>query len=274
MQQSKSHEHEFHEERKPGLSLVDTSFRRIEQWTLDQGPFEPIPICASRAESQSTALQATLEETVRILFHDNVESGGGRPPQVPVSSFAINTKRAQDQDTRPKSKRLRNVHPQMDECHNLHFRPLQADQWDSKFDELIDFKKEHGHCNVAHTFPENLVLASWVKRQRYQYRLKNERKASTMTDRRVKALEKAGFVWDLHSMAWEERLKDLQEYLNEHGDCNVPTRNKKLGTWVQCQRRVYKLFREGKTPTMNMDRINRLNRMGFTWEVRGARKVL
>jgi hypothetical protein len=77
-------------------------------------------------------------------------------------------------------------------------------------------------------------------------------------------------------MAWEERLKDLQEYLKEHGDCNVPTlyiRNRKLGTWVQCQRRQYKLFRDDKdkTPTLNTDRINRLNRMGFTWEVRGAR---
>jgi hypothetical protein len=196
MQHPKSHEHEFHEERKPGLSLVNTSFRRIEQWTLDQGPFEPIPICALRADSKSAALQATLEETVRILFHDNEESGGGRPPQVPVAAFAINTKRAQDQldldqDTRPKSKRLRNVHPQMDECHNIHFRPLQADQWDSKFDELTDFKEEHGHYNVAYTFPENPVLAGWVKRQRYQYRLKSERKASSVTDRRVKTLEKA-----------------------------------------------------------------------------------
>jgi hypothetical protein len=99
-----------------------------------------------------------------------------------------------------------------------------------------------------------------------------------MTDRRVKKLEKAGFVWDVHNMAWEERLKDLQEYHKEHGDCNVPNlykRNRKLGTWVQCQRRQYKLFREvnDKTPALNTDRINRLNRMGFTWEVRGARKV-
>jgi hypothetical protein len=153
------------------------------------------------------------------------------------------------------------------ESNTLRFRPHQADQWDLKFDELIDFKKQHGHFNVLHTFPENLVLAGWVKRQRCQYRLKNERKASTMTDRRVKKLEKAGFVWDVHNMAWEERLKDLQEYHKEHGDCNVPNlyiRNRKLGTWVQCQRRQYKLFRDDtdKTPTLNTDRINRLNIIG------------
>jgi glutaredoxin len=218
------------------------------------------------------------------LFHDNEASGWDPSPQVPASlASTINTssKKTQDQldldqDDQPKSKCLRDVHPQMDKYHTLHFRPFRADPWDLKFDELIDFKKEHGHFNVPRTFPENPVLAGWVKRQRYQYRLKNERKASAMTDRRVKTLERAGFVWDLQSMAWEERLKDLQEYLKEHGDCNVPTlyiRNKKLGTCVQCQRRQYKLFRDDMTPTLNMDRINRLNRMGFTWEVRGARKV-
>jgi hypothetical protein len=264
--QSKSHE-----EWRPSLSLADVSFRWIDQWTDD--PFEPIPINASRA-----ALQATLEETIRILFHDKDPS-----PQMPVSSAsALNSyKRTQDQldldqGAQPKSKRLRKVLPQMDEYHTLRFRPFQADQWDLKFDELIDWKKEHGHCNVPYTFLENPPLARWVKRQRYQYKLMNEGKASTMTDRRVKALENAGFIWDAHGMAWEERLKDLQQYLEEHGDCNVPTlymANQKLATWVKCQRRQYKLFCDGKTSTMNLDRINRLIRMGFTWEVRGPRKV-
>jgi hypothetical protein len=78
-------------------------------------------------------------------------------------------------------------------------------------------------------------------------------------------------------MAWEERSKDLQQYLKEHGDCNVPTLympNKRLATWVKCQRRQYKLFCDGTTSTMNLDRINGLNRMGFTWKVRGPRKVI
>jgi hypothetical protein len=256
--QSQSHEHEIHEEWRPGLSLADVSFRWIDQWTGD--PFEPIPINASRADSQFASLQTTLEETIRILFHDNEESGRDPSPQVPVSSAsALNSsKRTQDlvdldQRAQPKSKSLRTVLPQMDEYPTLRFRHFQADQWDLKFYELLDWKKEHGHCNAPYAYPANPPLARWVNRQRYQYKLfKNERTrtASTMTDQRVKALEKAGFVWDAHGMAWDERLKDLQQYLEEHGDCNVPTHympNQKLATWVKCQRRQYKLFCNGKT---------------------------
>ena len=47
------------------------------------------------------------------------------------------------------------------------FRPYQAEQWTEKFDELIEFRKERGHCCVPHTFKENPSLARWVKRQRY-----------------------------------------------------------------------------------------------------------
>jgi hypothetical protein len=39
-----------------------------------------------------------------------------------------------------------------------------------------------------------------------------EGNVSTMTDGRVKAVERVGFVWDSHSvLAWQERLKDLQQ---------------------------------------------------------------
>lgn len=159
---------------------------------------------------------------------------------------------------------------------NTRFRPYQASQWDIKFEELLKYKTKYGHCSVPHTFPQNPSIARWVKRQRYQYKLMVDGKASTMTERRAKTLEQAGFVWDAHNMAWEDRLGDLQQYLEANGDCNVPTiypPHRQLATWVKCQRRQYKLFCQGKTSTINRARIQKLDSMGFTWRLRAPRRV-
>jgi hypothetical protein len=199
-------------------------------------------------------------------------------PNVSISSeFKRNQDHVQDSEDGPKAKLQRLALPQTDEFYcALRFRPYQAEQWDLKFDELLEFKQRYGHCGVPHTYQENRALARWVKRQRYQYKLKQDGKVSTMTDCRIKTLERIGFVWDAHSEAWEERLHDLMMYRAEHEDCNVPTHfapNKQLATWVKCQRRQYKLLRAGKQSTMTIDRSNTLDRMGFTWEIRGVKKI-
>jgi hypothetical protein len=151
------------------------------------------------------------------------------------------------------------------------FRPYQAEQWTEKFEELCEFRKVNGHAAVPHTYKENPSLARWVKRQRYQYKLKNEGKQSTMTDERVDALEKIGFVWDSHGAAWHERLSELRDYRTTTGHCNVPSNypsNPQLATWVKCQRRQYKLFWDGKTSNMTLERIAELEKIGFEWELR------
>jgi len=78
------------------------------------------------------------------------------------------------------------------------FRAYQAENWTEKFEELLRFREENGHCLVPNCHPENPALAQWTKRQRYQYKLKHDGKRSTITDERVRALDEAGFVWDSH----------------------------------------------------------------------------
>jgi hypothetical protein len=154
------------------------------------------------------------------------------------------------------------------------FRPYQAEQWFEKFEELLAFRKERDHCCVPHTFKENAALARWVKRQRYQYKLKAEDKPSTMTDERIVALENVGFVWDSHGAAWEERWIELREYRQATGHSNVPSNhpsNPQLATWVKCQRRQYKLFWGGKASNMTVERIATLESLGFEWELRGSK---
>lgn len=75
-----------------------------------------------------------------------------------------------------------------------------------------------------------------MKRQRHQYRAKQERKHSTLTPERQRLLEELGFVWDSHASGWEERLKELQDFKDKHGHCRVPKTyadNPQLAIWVK-----------------------------------------
>lgn len=169
--------------------------------------------------------------------------------------------------------RISRTFPQ-DEYSLLRFRPYQNELWELRFKDLLEYRREHGHCCVPHTYARNLSLARWVKRQRYQFKLRTQGKESTMTNRRVQALEKVGFIWDSQNATWEERLSELKLYRTIHGHCEVPThyqQNKKLATWVKCQRRQYKLFRDGKQSTLAPGRIDELNQLNFSWEMRAPK---
>jgi hypothetical protein len=43
-------------------------------------------------------------------------------------------------------------------------RKFQDDQWNQRFEELLDFRDQYGHVLVPHNHPENTKLAQWVKR--------------------------------------------------------------------------------------------------------------
>ena len=151
------------------------------------------------------------------------------------------------------------------------FRPYQAGQWSHKFVELCEYRDLNGHCLVQHTHHENLSLARWVKRQRYQYKLMQEGKPSTMTEERVKALNEIGFVWDSQGQSWMERLAELKDFKSAHGHCNVPSNyseQPQLATWVKCQRRQMKLHCQGRPSNMTPDRIKQLEDVGFEWSIR------
>eukprot|EP00980_Cylindrotheca_fusiformis_P008259 scaffold1736_cov127-Cylindrotheca_fusiformis.AAC.73 len=153
----------------------------------------------------------------------------------------------------------------------LKFRAYQAENWSEKFEELIEFRNKYGHCLVPNSFKENPTLAQWVKRQRYQYKLKQEGKRSTVSDERVEALEEIGFVWDSHKVVWEERLTELIDYKRQTGNCNVPSRyaeNRQLAIWVKRQRRQYKFYCTNKPSSMTEERISRLEAIGFEWDLR------
>lgn len=66
------------------------------------------------------------------------------------------------------------------------------------------------------------------------------------------------------------RYQELKEYKARNGDCNVPMRKDqpRLGEWVGQQRKAYKLKKEGKQSAMTDERMEKLNKIGFTWLLR------
>lgn len=123
-----------------------------------------------------------------------------------------------------------------DDIKDVRFREYQAEIWSEKFEDLCEFRRQYGHCHVPHTYTENAPLAQWVKRQRYQYKLKTEGKRSTLSDERVRLLNNIGFIWNSHDVVWEERCNELLAFKRINGHCIVPSnyeQNPQLAVWVK-----------------------------------------
>jgi len=146
--------------------------------------------------------------------------------------------------------------------------------WDERFQQLVEYKDQNGHCRVPQNYKANPELGSWVSMQRVAYRKQSGRK---ITEEQINRLEEIGFVWVLrvlqkqeHSVGWDERFKQLKEYKEQNGHCRVPQKykaNTQLGNWVNNQRRAYK---KGKISSEQKDLLEGI---GFVWELpRGRRR--
>jgi hypothetical protein len=124
----------------------------------------------------------------------------------------------------------------------------QGLRWSERYTELVEFRTKYGHCCIPSYWPENTPLAQWVKRQRYQYKLRKEEREvrpSTLTEERIKALEDLGFVWDSHAAFWEERWNELRVFKERKGHTNIPTKfkeNPQLGIWCKCRKYLLLFF--------------------------------
>jgi len=129
-------------------------------------------------------------------------------------------------------------------------------QWEQYFQELMSFRKTHGHCRVP---GKHQKLVSWIERQRIA---KTKRLLSADREER---LHKLGFIWSFEKIkreSWEERYRQLCAYRQMHGHSFVPVNwsgNKTLGVWVASQR-----WLEAKDK-LGADRKRRLNELGFVW---------
>ena len=134
--------------------------------------------------------------------------------------------------------------------------------WDAMVAALIAFRKEHGHCCVPWQPAKYRTLAMWLSNVRRQ-------KKNGLLDRgRIRQLDELGVVWEPNDQEWEERFAELVAYRAKYGNCNVPSywsENPRLASWVHHQRYVRKLS------TLTQDRLERLDKIGFVWDLREQR---
>jgi len=64
--------------------------------------------------------------------------------------------------------------------------------WDYRFQQLVAYKEENGHCIVPQITPE---LGVWVKTQRSDYRKFTNGQKSGLTEERIERLKSIGFVF-------------------------------------------------------------------------------
>ncbi|KAL7476232.1 hypothetical protein ACHAW6_002111 [Cyclotella cf. meneghiniana] len=67
--------------------------------------------------------------------------------------------------------------------------------WNDRYEQLLEFKKENGHCVVPQHYTQNRALGKWVAKQREQYRFYHAGRHSFLTEERIDLLKSLGFVW-------------------------------------------------------------------------------
>ena len=67
-------------------------------------------------------------------------------------------------------------------------------QWESKFEELLDYHANHGHCDVKTT---SGGLGKWVSKQRSLHVKKTEGKLNAVETSRYQGLEEIGFSFQV-----------------------------------------------------------------------------
>jgi hypothetical protein len=167
------------------------------------------------------------------------------------------------------------VEDQLPQGSNVRFRKYQACQWKDRFQELMEFRREHGHLLVPHSYPPNQKLAQWVKRQRHQFKRKKMGHHSTLTDEREELLLDVGFIFDSHRAVWHARFETLKAFSLANGHCSIPSKcdDGSLNVWIKHQRRQYLLYKKGAKSTMTEERIQALDSIGFDWNPRNLVKT-
>ncbi|CAB9498025.1 Type III restriction enzyme, res subunit [Seminavis robusta] len=122
---------------------------------------------------------------------------------------------------------------------------------------------------------QSAALRDWKHAQRVQFQNLQEGKRSSLTPDRIQKLNDAGFIFmprsNFRTMTWEERIQQLQDYKEKHGNLNIPSNHPELGFFVSNTRRSYKYLHEGKKTAFTHEKANQLAAMGFSFLV-GKRK--
>jgi hypothetical protein len=100
-----------------------------------------------------------------------------------------------------------------------------------------------------------------------------------LSDAKIQRLERMGFDFVREvRISFDERVKDLQAFKEEHGHCNVPksksdknTKYQSLGFWCSNMRQSYNKIKQRQTPPntckLSDANIQLLEALGFKWNL-------
>lgn len=165
--------------------------------------------------------------------------------------------------------------------------------WTQRLEQLKSYREENGDLTVPSQHEGHNHLGRFVSNQRRYYRLLRDGKKTLIDHVRVAQLEELGFEWKSPRLSptrgssgsggtgrgargpgwghltWTERLEQLREYAEEHGNLKVPTKyqgRQNLGKFVANQRIYYKAYAEGKpSAQISKERVRQLEDLGFQW---------
>lgn len=149
----------------------------------------------------------------------------------------------------------------------LRTRPLT---FEHRFNELKQFREMYGHCCVTRHHKAIPGLGRWVAGLRRRYVLFRAGKETSLTQQKVNQLNALGFSWSIRGsqVSWQDRYEELKRFREEFGDTSVQRKfnaNMKLGCWVATQRRSYWQMQKGEKSNMTIERVQKLNAIGFKW---------
>jgi hypothetical protein len=141
----------------------------------------------------------------------------------------------------------------------INWRPTP---WEQGLDGLTRFYRDHGPGALVltgHLTASGLRLDVWVSARRA------DRRAGTLPDAKITALDAIGFIWDGMDQDWEAGLADLADYHAKHGHIRMRldqpgTRIPDLGRWLDRRRADH---HTGRLPA---DRAAALDRYGMVWD--------
>lgn len=142
----------------------------------------------------------------------------------------------------------------------------KIDPWEEHRQAWLKFKREYGRNPVITS--DDLAekrLGQWQSRQRFAYNIKKK----CLTPDKIKTLnnDTPGWSWD-ESDIWEENrlalIKFMKDFNKSPSQSSKNVEEKRLGLWIQGQRRQYKAKQKCMTP----ERIKKLETEtpGWRWK--------
>ena len=151
------------------------------------------------------------------------------------------------------------------------FQKLQSNlssAWETYYIAAKQWYLQKGNLRIPKNYvtETGLTLGSWIQTQR---RVHSGTAAGSLTEERVRKLDEIGMVWNLKNQGWNEALKELQTYYQEHGNLDIKARYEtadgfKLGRWI-CNLRT-KVKTKGLDQSLTKEQQEQLAALGMIWD--------